>query len=102
MRDFMEWLMQKEIWEAIRTRSLPQHGPSGMTMRHYSEIDTFLLMICTITFRVFGARKFKDMHFFFLTNIPEKEVLAGFADEVIYSLFAKQSEDWNLLHEDLE
>ncbi|GJV69670.1 ribonuclease H-like domain-containing protein [Tanacetum coccineum] len=35
------------------------------------------------------------------TNIPEKEVLAGFADEVIYSLFAKQSEDWDLLHEDL-
>ncbi|GKA38681.1 ribonuclease H-like domain-containing protein [Tanacetum coccineum] len=33
------------------------------------------------------------------TNIPEKEVLA---DEVIYSLFAKQSEDWDLLHEDLE
>ncbi|GJU99930.1 hypothetical protein Tco_1329201 [Tanacetum coccineum] len=27
------------------------------------------------------------------TNIPEKEVPAGFADEVIYSLFAKQSED---------
>ncbi|GJQ92966.1 hypothetical protein Tco_0004105 [Tanacetum coccineum] len=25
--------------------------------------------------------------------IPEKEALAGFADEVIYSLFAKQSED---------
>ncbi|GJU05697.1 putative ribonuclease H-like domain-containing protein [Tanacetum coccineum] len=38
----------------------------------------------------------------FSTNIPEKEVLAGFADEVIYSLFAKQSEDWDLLHEDLE
>ncbi|GJT40184.1 ribonuclease H-like domain-containing protein [Tanacetum coccineum] len=36
------------------------------------------------------------------TNIPKKEVLAGFADEVIYSLFAKQSEDWDLLHEDLE
>ncbi|GKD98195.1 hypothetical protein Tco_1382092 [Tanacetum coccineum] len=36
------------------------------------------------------------------TNIPEKEVLAGFADEVIYSLFAKQSEDSDLLHEDLE
>ncbi|GJT21550.1 putative ribonuclease H-like domain-containing protein [Tanacetum coccineum] len=31
-----------------------------------------------------------------------KEVMAGFADEVIYSLFAKQSEDWDLLHEDLE
>ncbi|GKC40820.1 hypothetical protein Tco_1053204 [Tanacetum coccineum] len=27
------------------------------------------------------------------TNIPEKEALAGFADEVIYSLFAKQSKD---------
>ncbi|GJT83563.1 ribonuclease H-like domain-containing protein [Tanacetum coccineum] len=27
------------------------------------------------------------------TNIPEKEALAGFADGVIYSLFAKQSED---------
>ncbi|GJS38985.1 ribonuclease H-like domain-containing protein [Tanacetum coccineum] len=36
------------------------------------------------------------------TNIPEKEALTGFADEVIYSLFAKQSEDWDLLHEDLE
>ncbi|GJX84583.1 putative ribonuclease H-like domain-containing protein [Tanacetum coccineum] len=36
------------------------------------------------------------------TNILEKEVLAGFADEVIYSLFAKQSEDWDLLHVDLE
>ncbi|GJT58524.1 hypothetical protein Tco_1002057 [Tanacetum coccineum] len=36
------------------------------------------------------------------TNVPEKEVLAGFADEVIYSLFAKQTEDLDLLHEDLE
>ncbi|GKD37165.1 hypothetical protein Tco_1257372 [Tanacetum coccineum] len=35
-------------------------------------------------------------------NIPEREVTAGFADEVIYSLFAKQSEDLDLLHEDLE
>ncbi|GJZ97036.1 hypothetical protein Tco_0669370 [Tanacetum coccineum] len=35
-------------------------------------------------------------------NIQEKEVPAGFADEVIYSLFAKQSKDLDLLHEDLE
>ncbi|GJW33426.1 ribonuclease H-like domain-containing protein, partial [Tanacetum coccineum] len=34
--------------------------------------------------------------------IPKREVPAGFADEVIYSLFAKQSEDLDLLHEDLE
>ncbi|GJR33689.1 hypothetical protein Tco_1209373 [Tanacetum coccineum] len=32
----------------------------------------------------------------------ELGVPAGFADEVIYSLFAKQSEDLDLLHEDLE
>ncbi|GJU40098.1 putative ribonuclease H-like domain-containing protein [Tanacetum coccineum] len=37
-----------------------------------------------------------------LNNIPKQEVPAGFADEVIYSLFAKQSEDLDLLHEDLE
>ncbi|GJX48342.1 hypothetical protein Tco_0273532 [Tanacetum coccineum] len=35
-------------------------------------------------------------------NIPEREAPAGFADEVIYSPFAKQYEDLDLLHEDLE
>ncbi|GKB19733.1 hypothetical protein Tco_0853656 [Tanacetum coccineum] len=36
-------------------------------------------------------------------NIQEREVpCKSFADEVIYSLFAKQSEDLDLLHEDLE
>ncbi|GJZ38809.1 ribonuclease H-like domain-containing protein, partial [Tanacetum coccineum] len=35
-------------------------------------------------------------------NIPEREVPTGFADEVIYSLFVKQPEDLDLLHEDLE
>ncbi|GKF44012.1 ribonuclease H-like domain-containing protein, partial [Tanacetum coccineum] len=35
-------------------------------------------------------------------NIQEREVPASFADEVIYSLFSKQSEDLDLLHEDLE
>ncbi|GKG07779.1 hypothetical protein Tco_0330748 [Tanacetum coccineum] len=34
--------------------------------------------------------------------VAEREVPAGFADEVIYSLFVKQSEDLDLLHEDLE
>ncbi|GJZ23252.1 retrovirus-related pol polyprotein from transposon TNT 1-94, partial [Tanacetum coccineum] len=33
------------------------------------------------------------------TNTPEIE---AFADEVIYSLFTKQSKEWDLLHEDLE
>ncbi|GJW10123.1 hypothetical protein Tco_1575950 [Tanacetum coccineum] len=35
-------------------------------------------------------------------NFQEREVHAGFADEVIYSLFANQSEDLDLRHEDLE
>ncbi|GJQ92464.1 putative ribonuclease H-like domain-containing protein [Tanacetum coccineum] len=35
-------------------------------------------------------------------KIQEREVPAGFDDEVIYSLFAKQSEDLDVLHEDLE
>ncbi|GJT42408.1 hypothetical protein Tco_0951123 [Tanacetum coccineum] len=37
-----------------------------------------------------------------VSHIRIEEVTAGFADEVIYSLFAKQSEDLDLLHEDLE
>ncbi|GJZ84464.1 hypothetical protein Tco_0649803, partial [Tanacetum coccineum] len=32
----------------------------------------------------------------------EREVPASFANEVIYSLFVKQSEDLDLLHEDLD
>ncbi|GJZ21711.1 hypothetical protein Tco_0558750 [Tanacetum coccineum] len=35
-------------------------------------------------------------------NIPKREVPVGFPDEVIYSLFPKQLEDLDLLHEDLE
>ncbi|GKC79669.1 hypothetical protein Tco_1130443 [Tanacetum coccineum] len=35
-------------------------------------------------------------------NIQKREVPAAFADEVIYSLFAKQSKDLDLFHEDLE
>ncbi|GKB58409.1 hypothetical protein Tco_0914595, partial [Tanacetum coccineum] len=37
-----------------------------------------------------------------LNNIPEREAPAGFPNKIIYSLFAKQSEDLDLLHEDLE
>ncbi|GJW53570.1 ribonuclease H-like domain-containing protein [Tanacetum coccineum] len=35
-------------------------------------------------------------------NIQEREVPVGFTDEVIYLLFAKQYEDLDLLHKDLE
>ncbi|GKF34062.1 hypothetical protein Tco_0107262, partial [Tanacetum coccineum] len=37
-----------------------------------------------------------------LNHISKREAPAGFADEVIYSLYAKQLEDLDLLHEDLE
>ncbi|GJW26112.1 putative ribonuclease H-like domain-containing protein [Tanacetum coccineum] len=92
-------------------RSLPSAWSNlAMTMRTNPEIDNYLLMICTITLECFEQRKFNVLQKHFnsctpstsSTNIPEKEVLAGFADEVIYSLFAKQSEDLDLLHEDLE
>ena len=36
------------------------------------------------------------------SNLREREVPAGFADEVMYSLFAKRSKDTNLINEDLE
>ncbi|GJZ14275.1 hypothetical protein Tco_0549505 [Tanacetum coccineum] len=72
MRRFHGMDDAKEIWEAIRTRK--------------SKLPT---STCNI-------------HSTSSTNTPEKEALAGFANEVIYSLFAKQSEDWDLLHEDLE
>ncbi|GJX35237.1 putative ribonuclease H-like domain-containing protein [Tanacetum coccineum] len=77
MRRFHGMDDAKEIWEAIRTST--NKVKLGFTGAYST---------CTPSTSS--------------TNIPEKEVLAGFADEVIYSLFAKQSEDWDLLHEDLE
>ncbi|GJR25994.1 hypothetical protein Tco_1102226 [Tanacetum coccineum] len=38
----------------------------------------------------------------FVSQLSKSSTNKVFADEVIYSLFAKQSEDWDLLHEDLE
>ncbi|GJW23183.1 ribonuclease H-like domain-containing protein [Tanacetum coccineum] len=77
MRRFHGMDDAKEIWEAIRT----------------SKSSTIKVkLVPTITCTPLSSSN----------HIPEKEVLAGFADEVIYSLFAKQSEDWDLLHEDLE
>ncbi|GKA83240.1 ribonuclease H-like domain-containing protein [Tanacetum coccineum] len=111
----------KETWEAIRTRfggnanskidaescfktTLEAHGAEvstedanhkflrslppawsnlAMTIRTKPDVDTLSI---------------DD----FRAALTKREVPAGFADEVIYSLFAKQSEDLDLLHEDLE
>ncbi|GJR83532.1 ribonuclease H-like domain-containing protein [Tanacetum coccineum] len=98
-------------------RSLPPAWSNlAMTMRTKPDVDTLSIDDLYNNLRVFeqeiqGASKtsssaqnvaFVSQSKRSSTNIPEKEVLAGFADEVIYSLFAKQSEDWDLLHEDLE
>ncbi|GJV34906.1 hypothetical protein Tco_1407383 [Tanacetum coccineum] len=137
MRRFHRMDDAKEIWEAIRTRSLPPAWSNlAMTMRTKPDVDTLSIDDLYNNLRVFeqeiqsasktsssaqnvafvsqsksSTNKVKSgvtgaystcTPFTSSTNIPEKEVPAGFADEVIYSLFAKESEDMDLLHEDLE
>ncbi|GJV03348.1 ribonuclease H-like domain-containing protein [Tanacetum coccineum] len=81
-------------------RSLPPAWSNlAMTMRTNPEIDTLSI---DDLYNNLARNSSTCTPSTSSTNIPEKEVLAGFADEVIYSLFAKQSEDWDLLHEDLE
>ncbi|GKB63904.1 ribonuclease H-like domain-containing protein [Tanacetum coccineum] len=115
----------KEIWEAIRTRfgahgaevstedanhkflrSLPPAWSNlAMTMRTKPDVDTL-----SIDDFKSSSNKVKSGHTGAYStctptssnNFQEREVPAGFADEVIYSLFAKHSEDLDLLHEDLE
>ncbi|GJW98484.1 hypothetical protein Tco_0180292 [Tanacetum coccineum] len=119
MRRFHGMDDAKEIWEAIRTRFGGNANSEKIQKAVFKQqFEAFTISISTedanhkflrslppawsnlaMTMRT----KPEYLHsFYFSTNIPEKEVLAGFADEVIYSLFAKQSEDWDLLHEDLE
>ncbi|GKA05226.1 hypothetical protein Tco_0684346, partial [Tanacetum coccineum] len=102
-------------------RSLPPAWSNlAMTMRTKPDVDTLSIDDLYNNLRVFeheiqGASKhlqvLKMLLLFQKAKAAlirlslvflEKEVLAGFANEVIYSLFAKQSEDWDLLYEDLE
>ncbi|GJZ63286.1 hypothetical protein Tco_0619707, partial [Tanacetum coccineum] len=72
-------------------KSLPPAWSNlAMTMRTKPDVDTLSINDLYNNLRVFEH------------EIQEKEALANFADEVINSLFAKQSEVWDLLHEDLE
>ncbi|GJW77690.1 ribonuclease H-like domain-containing protein [Tanacetum coccineum] len=69
-------------------RSLPSAWSNlAITIRTKPDVDTLSIDDLYNNLRVFEQ---------------EIQALAGFADEVIYSLFAKQSENWDLLHEDLE
>ncbi|GJY08370.1 hypothetical protein Tco_0375424, partial [Tanacetum coccineum] len=98
MRRFHGMDDAKEIWEAIRTRF-------GGLEKGYDRFQQLLSQL-----EAHGAEFKSGFSGAYntctpstsSTNIPETEVLAGFADEVIYSLFAKQTEDLDLLHEDLE
>ncbi|GJS99063.1 hypothetical protein Tco_0820233 [Tanacetum coccineum] len=95
-------------------RSLPPAWSNlAMTMRTKLDVDTLFIDDLYNNLRVFeqeiqGASKTsssaQNVALFIKQKavLKEKEALAGFADEVIYSLFAKQLEDWDLLHEDLE
>ncbi|GJY15748.1 putative ribonuclease H-like domain-containing protein [Tanacetum coccineum] len=129
MRRFHGMDDAKEIWEAIRTRFGGNANSKKMQKAVFKQqfeaftissseglekgYDRFQQLLSQL--EAHGAEVSTEMQIIrnpstystctpstSSTNTPEKEALAGFADEVIYSLFAKQSEDWDLLHEDLE
>ncbi|GJV06337.1 hypothetical protein Tco_1343993 [Tanacetum coccineum] len=79
-------------------RSLPPAWSNlAMTMRTKPDVDTLSIDDLYNNLRVFEQELTSTSK-----SSAKREVPAGFADEVIYSLFAKQSEDLDLLHEDLE
>ncbi|GJW95965.1 hypothetical protein Tco_0175637 [Tanacetum coccineum] len=114
-----EWMLQKKSGEAIKNSVwcstedanhkflkilCPALVQSGYDYENLNQILT-LYLFKSSTNKVksgFTGAYSTCTPFTSSTNIPEKEALVGFADEVIYSLFAKQSENWDLLHEDLE
>ncbi|GJR40755.1 ribonuclease H-like domain-containing protein [Tanacetum coccineum] len=79
-------------------RSLPPAWSNlAMTMRTKPDVDTLSIDDLYNNLRVFEQELTSTSK-----SSAKREVPAGFADEVIYSLFVKQSEDLDLLHEDLE
>ncbi|GJR05453.1 ribonuclease H-like domain-containing protein [Tanacetum coccineum] len=130
MRRFHRMDDAKEIWETIRTSSeglekgydrfqqllsqLEAHGAEVSTedVNHStSKSSASAQNVAFVSHSKSSTNKVKSGHTGAYStytpstssnNIPEREVPVGFADEVIYSLFAKQSEDLDLLHEDLE
>ncbi|GKB88842.1 hypothetical protein Tco_0961114 [Tanacetum coccineum] len=79
-------------------RSLPLAWSNlAMTMRTKPDVDTLSIDDLYNNLRVFEQELTSTSK-----SSAKREVTASFADEVIYLLFAKQSEDLDLLHEDLE
>ncbi|GJW41026.1 hypothetical protein Tco_0066871 [Tanacetum coccineum] len=84
MRRFHGMDDAKEIWEAIRTRSLPLAWSNlAMTMRTKPDVDTLSIDDLYNNLRVFDAYS-SCTPSTSSYNIPEKEALAGFADEKFY------------------
>ncbi|GJR16486.1 putative ribonuclease H-like domain-containing protein [Tanacetum coccineum] len=120
VEDFIEWIDAKEIWEAIRTRFGGNANSKKMQKAVFKQqfkaftissseglekgYDRFQQLLSqleahgadSIILRMENHKLSVLALLYSSTNIPKKEVLAGFADEVIYSLFAKQSVDWDL------
>ncbi|GJS60751.1 hypothetical protein Tco_0655535 [Tanacetum coccineum] len=98
IRNFIEWMGCKRNLEAIRTRfigvristedanhkflrSLPAWSNLAMTMRTKPDVDTLSIDDLYNNLRVFDAYSTCTPSTS-STNIPEKEALAGFADEI--------------------
>ncbi|GJV03708.1 hypothetical protein Tco_1337277 [Tanacetum coccineum] len=107
----------KEIWEAIRSRfgGLEKRILTVQTQcvnlmaidnENYSmRLTIYPIDDCTITLEYLSMKKeiFKCLppsNFF--NNIPEKEVLAVLQMQLINFHLCQTTEDWTLLHEDLE
>ncbi|GJZ98597.1 putative ribonuclease H-like domain-containing protein [Tanacetum coccineum] len=88
-----KWMMQKRYGEAIRT-SLVVNAKSIEN----TEGAVFTTFVKHLKYPIQQVLHPSTSS----TNVLKKKFLLGLAYEVIYSLFAKQSEDWDLLHEDLE
>ncbi|GJT68690.1 ribonuclease H-like domain-containing protein, partial [Tanacetum coccineum] len=93
-------------------RSLPPAWSNlAMTMRTKPDVDILSIDDLYNNLRVFepeiksaskSSTSAQNVAFVSQSKGSANKAPAGFADEVIYSLYAKQSEDLDLLHEDLE
>ncbi|GJS08623.1 hypothetical protein Tco_0365419 [Tanacetum coccineum] len=105
MRRFHGMVIAKESWVPYRTRVFEQEIQGAPKPSSSAQNIAFVSQSKSSNNKVksgFSGAYSSCTPSTSSTNVPEKEVLAGFADEVIYSLFAKQTEDLDLLHEDLE
>ncbi|GJW47706.1 hypothetical protein Tco_0079352 [Tanacetum coccineum] len=100
---FMEWMMLKEIWEAIWSR-FGAWSNLAMTMRTKPDVDTLSIDDLYNNLRVFEQELTILLTLLSSNNIKKESSMLVFADEVtLFTNFAKiTSDDLDLLQEDLE